>query len=142
MARRENDHIGNFNFKVEIEGVTQGAFMEVNGLESATEVFEGNDGNNLLLRKLPGRTSYSNIVLRRGFTNSDELFNWRKTVTDGNTERKAGSIILCDEKGDEIMRYNFFEAWPCRWKLSPLSAQDRRNLVEEIEIAVEKIERG
>ena len=38
--RREFDHIANCKFKVEIEGVTQGAFMEVDGLESTTEVDE------------------------------------------------------------------------------------------------------
>ena len=142
MPNREFDHIGNYNFRVEIEGVTVGAFMEVSGLESVTEVLETSDGNDLNIRKRPGRTSYSNIVLCRGFTNSDELWNWRRTVTNGDTQRKSGSIILCDDKGNEIMRYNFFEGWPCRWRTGPLSAQDRGDMVEEIEIAVEKIERG
>lgn len=142
MPNRVFDHIGSYNFKVEIEGVTVGAFMEVNGLESVTEVLETNDGNDLNIRKRPGRTTYSNIVLRRGFTNSDELWNWRKIVANGDIERRSGSIILCNDKGDEIMRYNFFEAWPCRWKTSPLNAQNRSVLVEEIEIVVEKIEHG
>jgi phage tail-like protein len=136
------DHIGRFNFKVEIEGITVGAFMDVVGLESTTDMIEFNDGDSLYVRKRPSITKCSNIILRRGFVDTDELWNWRKAVIDGNVERKSGSIIICGDDGSEIMRYNFFEAWPCRWKLSALRSIQSENLFEEIELAVEKIERG
>jgi hypothetical protein len=42
----------------------------------------------------------------------------------------------------EKYRYNFFEAWPCRWKGIQMDAKAQLTLVEEIEIAVEKIELG
>ncbi len=140
--RREFVHIGRYNFKVEISGVTQGAFMDVVGLESTTDIVEYNDGESMFVRKRPGLNSCSNITLRRGFVNTDELWNWRKAVADGKVERKSGSIIICDDEGGEIMRYNFFEAWPCRWRLSALRANESKALIEEIELAVEKIERG
>jgi phage tail-like protein len=136
------DHIGRFNFKVEIEGITVGAFMDVVGLESTTDMIEFNDGDSLYVRKRPGITKCSNIILRRGFVDTDELWNWRKAVIDGNVERKSGSIIICGDDGSEIMRYNFFAAWPCRWKLSALRSIQSETLFEEIELAVEKIERG
>ncbi len=106
--RREFDHIGAFNFKVEIEGVTQSAFSEVLGLETSTDVVEYQDGEDIVLRKRPGRTLYSNIIMRRGYVNTDELWQWRKNVIDGKVERKSGSVILCGDDGSEIMRYNFF----------------------------------
>jgi phage tail-like protein len=81
-------------------------------------------------------------VLGRGFTSTDELWKWHKVVSEGQVDRRSGSIIICDDAGGEIMRYNFFEAWPCRWKTSSLNAQQRGTLVEEIEIVVEKIEHG
>ena len=140
--RREFDHIGNYNFKVEIHNVTVGAFTEVSGLEAVTEVLETSDGDALPIRKRPGRTTYSNIVLGRGFTNTNELWLWYKAVTDGQVERRSGSIIFCDDAGGEITRYDFFEAWPCRWKTSPLSSRQRGTLIEEIEIVVEKIQHG
>ena len=62
--RREFDHIGSYNFRVEIDGVTVGAFQEVSGLEVVTEVVEFQDGADLRRRKRPGRTSFSNIVLK------------------------------------------------------------------------------
>lgn len=140
--RREHDHIGNYNFKVEIEGVTVAAFQEVGGLEVRTEVIEYQDGDDIILRKRPGRTSYPNIVLRRGYINTDELWQWVKAVIEGKVERKSGSVILGADDGSEITRYNFFEAWPCKWKGFTLDGKGNGALVEEIEIAVEKIARG
>ncbi|MCP3887364.1 MAG: phage tail protein [Desulfobulbaceae bacterium] len=140
--RREFDHIGNFSFKVEIEGVTAGSFMEVEGLESTTEVACTTDGDDRIVRKRPAKTTCSNLLLRRGFKNNDELWNWYKVVLDGHIERKSGSIIICGDDASEIMRYNFYEAWPCRWKLSKLSAAENGTLIEEVEVAIEKIERG
>jgi phage tail-like protein len=140
--RRVFDHIANCKFKVEIEGVTQGAFMEVDGLESTTEVEEFADGDDLIVRKRPGRTNYSNIILKRGFTSNDELWQWRKMVIDGRIERKSGSIIICGDDGSEIMRYNIFEAWPCRWRNSMLHAMGNSTITEEVELVVEKIEMG
>ncbi len=140
--RRPSDHIGSFNFKVEIEGVTVGAFRNVEGMDSETEVIEYQDGDDTIARKRPGRTKYSNVTLKRGYTNSDELWTWRKKVIEGVVERKSGSVILCDDAGDEIMRYNFYEAWPCKWKGFTLDGKGADVMVEEIEMAVEKIERA
>jgi phage tail-like protein len=142
MPKRDFDHIGNFNFKVEIEGVTQGAFRNVEGLDSETEIVEYQDGDDLVLRKRPGRTKFSNVTLKRGYVNSDELWQWRKKVVESKVERKSGSVILCGDDGEEIMRYNFFEAWPCKWKGFSLDGKGTDVNVEEIELAVEKIERA
>ena len=38
--------------------------MEVDGLESTTEVEEFADGDELTLHKRPGRTNYSNIIFK------------------------------------------------------------------------------
>lgn len=140
--RRSHDPIGNYNFRVEIEGVTQGAFKSVEGLDSKTEIIEYQDGDDLTLRKRPGRTRYSNIILKRGFVNSGEFWKWRKAVVDGRVERKSGSIILLDDSGSEVMRYNFFEGWPCVWKGLELDGRGAEATVEEVQIAVESIERG
>jgi phage tail-like protein len=140
--RRDHDHIGNFNFKVDIEGVTQGAFRNVEGLDSETEIFEYQDGDDIILRKRPGRTKYSNVTLKRGYINNTELWDWRKEVIDGKVSRKSGSIILCGDDGEEIMRYNFYEAWPCKWKGFTLDGKGTEVNVEEVELAVEKLEKG
>lgn len=140
--RRAFDHIGNHNFKIEIEGVTQGAFSECAGLEVEIEVVETLDGDDLIVRKRPGRVHYANVALKRGYTDNPELWLWTKAVLDGTVERKAGSVILLDDAGNEISRYNFFEGWPCRWRGFEFDRNGLGASVEELEIAVEKIERG
>lgn len=139
--RRAKDHVGAFNFKVEINGVTTAAFKNVEGLDSETEVIEYQDGDDITLRKRPGRTKYSNITFKRGYVSTDELWNWRKTVMEGKVQRKDGSVILCNDNGEEVCRYNFFEAWPCKWKGFQLDGKGNDSAVEEIELAVERLER-
>jgi len=139
--RRPHDHIGNFNFHLEIEGLTAGTFRNVEGLDSETEIVEYQDGDDLTLRKRPGRTKYSNIVLKRGYVSSDELWQWRKKVMDGGVERKSGSVILCNDAGDPVMRYNFFEAWPAKWKGFTLDGKGTDAVIEEVELVIERLER-
>ena len=142
--RREFDHLFNGKFQIEIEGVTQGAFVACEGLEARIDVVKFADGalDSMLERKRPGRVRYANIVLKRGYINTTELWDWFKRTADGEVERKAGSVIVLDDTAREIFRYNFFEAWPCRWKGLDMDAEKSGTLVEELEMVVEKIERG
>jgi phage tail-like protein len=58
------DPFRGYNFLVEIDGIAQGSFTECTGLGSTTEVIENREGgDNLTVRKLPGKTSYSDISL-------------------------------------------------------------------------------
>lgn len=139
---REHDHLLNSRFKIEIEGITQGAFSQMSGLESVTEVIEYADGDDNTLRKRPGRTHFTNLVLTRGALTTHELWEWYKSVTRGTIERKSGSVIILGDDMSEKYRYNFYEAWPCRWKSLQLDASAQVTLVEELEIAVERIELG
>jgi phage tail-like protein len=140
---RENDHFVSSKFRVEIEGVTVGAFRSVSGLESETEVIEYQDGNDLVVRKRPGRTRYSNVVLKRGMISGNgELWNWYRAVQSGRIERKSVSVIVDGDDGAEKLRYNMFEAWPCRWKGLTLDGTSQVTLTEEIEMVVERLERG
>jgi len=98
----------NFNFIVEMDGITQAGFMECSGLESKTGVIEYREGNEAnIVRQLPGLTVYSNILLKSGVTNSKELYLWRKNAIDGQIERKNGSIILLNDRHEEVARWNF-----------------------------------
>jgi phage tail-like protein len=140
--RRAFDHLFNGKFAIEIEGVTQAAFSACDGLQASVDVVSFTDGSGLMERKRPGRARYASFVLRRGVVDTSDLWNWFKAAADGRVERKSGSVIVQDDAGSEIYRYNFFEAWPCRWKSLVLDAAEPGTLVEELEIAVEKIERG
>ena len=68
------DPYRNFNFLVEIDGVTQAGFSDVSGFGATTDPIEYREGGeNTTVRKLPGTTKYSNITLKWGLTDSKEL---------------------------------------------------------------------
>jgi phage tail-like protein len=130
-----------FNFRVEIDGIARAAFSEVGGLDSETAVIEyrvGGEPNTV--RKLPGLTKYANIVLRRGITQDAELWNWRLTVVQGNVDRRNGSIILLDDHGTEVVRWNFFHGWIAKWEGPALNSKGNEVAIETIEIAHEGLE--
>lgn len=130
----------NYNFLVEIDGITQAAFKECSGLDSTTEPVQYRQGGeNNTIRKLPGKTTYSDIVLKRGLTDSDEIWKWRKTVIDGKAERKNGSIILLDTTGEEKVRWNFVSAWPTKWEGPSFDANANDIAIETLTIAHEGI---
>jgi phage tail-like protein len=139
---RGHDHIGNFNFRVEIEGLMAAAFKSLDGIGSETDVIEYGGAMDQVLRKRPGRTKYTDITLKRGQTTNDELWAWRKSVIDGQITRKSGSIVICADDGSEITRYNFFEAWPTKWKGFTLDGKGTDGSVEEITLTLEKLEKA
>ena len=141
---RSFDHLFNGRFMIEISGINAGAFTACDGLEAGIDVVRFADGSDKsgAERKRPGRTRYANLVLRRGMTTDSLLWDWFHAVADGRIERRSGSIIVHGDDGSEKFRYNFFEAWPCRWKSLELRTDEPGTLVEELELAVERIERG
>ena len=137
------DPYGGYNFLVEIDGITQAGFQEVSGLDSTTDTLdyrEGNDPNHG--RKLPGLNKFSPITLKRGITDSDELWKWRATVVGGKIVRKNGSIVLLDDRGQEKLRWNFFNAWPSKWTGPALNASSTAVAVETLEITHESMEKA
>jgi len=140
---------GNYNFLLEITGITQdskiivGGFKSVSGMDSETEIVEFKQGNDTIVRKKPGRTTYANITLERGYTATDDLWEWRKNIEDGKIDRRSGSVIILDQDGaTEVARYNFYEAWPCKWFVPDMAADSSAMAIEKVELAVERVERA
>jgi phage tail-like protein len=141
---KRDDPYKNFNFRVEIDGITLAGFSEVSGLEIETAVIEyrvlGASAGEV--HKLPGLTKYANLVLRRGITQNAELWNWRKAVDAGTDYRRNGSIVLLDDEGTEVVRWNFFNGWIAKWQGPLLNARGNEVAIEAIEIAHEGLERA
>jgi len=139
---------GAYNFLLEVSGITGdmktiiGGFKTMSGMDSETEVIEFKQGNDKVVRKKPGRTTYSNITLERGFTATDDLWHWRKNIEDGLIDRRSGTITVLDQDMTTIVsQYNFYEGWPCKWYVPELNSDSSEMAIEKIEIAVEKVER-
>ena len=140
---------GAYNFLLEVQGIISdnkiivGGFKSMSGMDSETEIVEFKQGNDTVVRKKPGRTTYANIVLERGYTATDDLWTWRQNIENGKIDRRSGSIIILDQDGQtEVARYNFYEGWPCKWYVPDMSADSSAMAIEKLEIALEKVERG
>jgi phage tail-like protein len=140
MAR--NDPYPQYNFILEIEGTTAAGFAEVGGLTMEQDIIEYREGSDTpSVRKNPGLAKYANITLKRGITDSDELWLWRKTTIDGVTERKSGAVILRNEAGQAAVRWEFREGWISKYEGPALKATANEVAMESIEIAVEHVAR-
>ena len=135
------DPYAQFNFLVEIDGVARAGFTEVGGLTTEQDVIEYREGGNAAtVSKLPGLSKFMNIMLKRGFTQDFDLWNWRKTTLDGATERRSGTIVLLDEARNPVLRWNFREGWICKWEGPALNATTNEAAIESLEICHEGLE--
>jgi phage tail-like protein len=136
-----NDPFAAFNFLVEIDNVTVAGFSECSGINTETDVIEYRTGDlDITVKKLPGLKKYGNITLKRGFTDSAELWEWRKKVLQGKTERQSGSIVLLNEAREAALRWNFREAWPRKWDGPTFNGKTNEVAIETLEIVHEGIE--
>ena len=138
------DPYGNYNFHVELDGISRAAFQECSGFDSTIDVIEHREGGeNTTPRKLPGLTKYSNLVLKWGITDDKDLYQWHRDAIKGGKDfqRRNGSIVLFDRAGNEVVRWNFYRAWPTKYDGPDLIAEGTDVAIETLELAHEGIER-
>jgi phage tail-like protein len=133
-----------YNFRVEIEGIIEAAFRDVSGIESSIDVTEHREGGAPTPRKFPGLVKYTNITLRHGLTADRRLYDWHRAWATGDAaaQRHDGSIVLQGRDGQEVVRWNFRNAWPSRWMGPTLNAESSDLAIEELELAHEGLERA
>jgi phage tail-like protein len=141
-APTRTDPYLSFNFRVEIDGITSASFQEVSGLEGSIDVIEFREGGDSIVRKLPGLTRYANILLKRGLTDSRELWDWWQEGAAGGVQRRNASVVLLDRERAEVARWNVFAAWPVRYVVSVLDAERGAVAIETLELAHEGLERA
>lgn len=137
-------------FVFEVDGVEIGSFQEVTGLSvqlAVEEFVEG--GNNESPIRLPGALKWSNLVLKRGVTDSNSLFDWMKSCSgeafDGSgnkVERMSGSVTLSDSMGGQVRQWTFEDAMPVRWNGPQFAAGANALAQEELEVSHSGITAG
>jgi phage tail-like protein len=138
--------IGALRWYLEIDGITEGIFQSVDGLNSETEIIEhrhtGPKGN-LIINKIPGALKWGNITFKRGITDDKKLQDWRKKIEDGQIEanRKNGTITLYSPDLKPVAKYTFVKGWPTKWNASTLDASKNEMAIETMEIAHEGLTR-
>lgn len=137
VAGRAGKGAGPITIKVEIEGVTQGLFEVVEGLQSESVVLEPDDENPYLY-PAPGPLRWSSLVLKRSYDPElTGLWNWRRSVIEGAPQRRDGRILLFDDRGRRVASWLFLRGWPSRWEVSSLEASKEVPGTEIVEIVHE-----
>jgi phage tail-like protein len=110
-------------------------FSECSGLEGTLQVEEYSEGGeNRFIHKFPTRMTYSNLVLRRGVTVSEDLWNWHFDYVKGTGKRRDGLIMMRNELQIPVKIWLFKEGVPLRWTGPTLNASQNAIAIESLEI--------
>ncbi len=125
-----------FAFRVEVDGIVEGGFSEVRGLQSELETLDYREGGrNDYVHRLAGPVRYpTNLTLKRGL-GSSSLWDWYSDAAAGNIRRANASVLLLDSGGDVVWRWSFTDAYPVRWTGPDLVATSATVAVETLELA-------
>lgn len=136
-------------FKVELDGVDVPGFLEVKLPTQETEqqnYREGADAKHS--KKLFGDVNYSPLVLARGADEDNKrLSEWHDAVKEGKQDeaRKDIAVVLMDQAGESVLRYEFSKAWVQKYEPPTLNAQAGNGAeaiaVETYTIQFEEMER-
>jgi phage tail-like protein len=147
MARRDEDPFCNFRFALELDDVEVAGFAECTGLNIETKVMEYKEGgNNATTLKFPEASTFGNITLKRGVTTSNDLLEWQLDVVSGTFDKNKRSsnpnlaIVLMDEEGTSVKRWNLIRAFPVKWVGPDLKATGNEVAIETLEITHEGIQ--
>jgi phage tail-like protein len=128
-----------FHFKVEFQGIgndNDTRFQSVSGLnvEYDTEsIKEG--GQNHFEHKLPVRSKFSDLVLKRGMLTDSEVISWcKKALFDREITPVQVIVILLNPEHQPLRTWKVNNAWPRKWNVSDFNAGENSIVVETLEL--------
>ena len=135
-----------FHFKVELGASSDDEdirFQEVTGLAAEVTTEELKEGGLPYPHRMPTGTKFGNLVLKRGMVKGSKLRKWvRGAVEDFDFDPQDVEVTLLDEEHNPLAVWNFTRAWPVKWSVSDLKAQDNALVVESLELAYASFRRG
>src|SRR5690606_5977918 len=94
---------------------------------------------NRFKHKLPVKTKFPNLVLKRGFLINSTLIKWCKDAVENfDFSRKDITVELLTVDGKShksLMTWNVVGAIPVKWNVDEFNAQESKMAVETIELA-------
>ncbi|WP_109851192.1 phage tail protein [Aquimarina sp. AU58] len=129
-----------FHFSVEFTGLSTSEadhqFQSIAGLSVDVEtedVTEG--GENRFKHKIPVRTKYPNLVLKRGLLVDSKVIDWCKDAVENFEFEPIDLIVkLLNEKHEPLVSWNIVHAYPIKWSISDFNAQESKVVIETIEL--------
>ena len=141
MAIFRSHPYGGYNFLVNFDGV-EASFAEARVPTAEIEVVDTRDGAAPTngVRRLPGITKYTNLVLKRGVVGSTDLWEWFKATTQGDLQRRNVVVTLLDEKREAVATYKLRNCLPVKYVGPTLRAGASDVAIEEVELLVESLD--
>jgi phage tail-like protein len=128
-----------FHFKVEFEGLGNAndvKFQSVSGLSvdiETEEIAEG--GENRFKHKLPVKTKFPNLVLKRGMLLNSDLITWCKDAIENfKFSPKNLTVKLLNEEHEPLVTWKINHAFPVKWDVEAFSAEESKLVIETIEL--------
>ena len=131
---RRPDPYRAFRFRVEIDGLQQGGFQSVTGLDRETQIEAYREGGvNHFEHQLVTGTTYPSLTLKRGLVDT-AFWDWHQDVINGLIHRHNVSVVLIDERGEEVWRWICEAAFPSKWTGGELDATRNDIATESVEL--------
>lgn len=136
---QRNDPYRGYNFVLEVDGVPRGGFSEVGGLTADGDSVDYREGTDLQssVRKLIGMRKYSNITLKRGYTQDKSLWQWYTNVMNGVPDRRNVTVVLLNERREAVLRWHAENAWINKIEGPSLKASSNEVAMESLELVHE-----
>ena len=111
-------------------------FQAVSGLSVEYDMEEFKEGGeNRFTHKLPVRTKYADLVLKRGMLVDSDVTKWCLAAFRDREFKPADlSIILMNEKGEPLRTWNVTHAIPKKWNVTDLNANENAIVIETLEL--------
>ncbi|HET9938704.1 MAG TPA: phage tail protein [Gaiella sp.] len=144
MAVQRDDPYRNFPFLVDLGPGPKLGFSEVLLGASRIEPVLYREGADLVgeARKLPGRATTDNVVLRRGITGDLSLYQWWDATRNGdpNVRRTVRVHLLAEDRSGPVYTWKLLRAWPSVIEFGPLRGLGQEVAVETLELAYDRLE--
>jgi phage tail-like protein len=122
------DPYRNFRFRVKWDGQYVAGMTKMGALKRTTEMVEFREaGENIVSRKLPGKSSYQAVSLEAGITYDTAFEDWANLVNDFASHsitnlgefRKNITLDIFNEAGVKALSYNLYRAWVSEYQALP-----------------------
>jgi phage tail-like protein len=126
-------------FYVQMGSTIKASFTECSGLGVTIEPDRFHEGGvNNQQRFFLGKSTFSDVTLKRGITDDITFWKWINQVLNGQTKKRiAIDILVFNQAGETMQTWTLAGAIPVGWKSPTLQANGTSVAIEELTLAYE-----
>lgn len=141
-------YVGAFNFRVTVDGIKVGdeasfKAVGVSNIQSESELVEYKLGHEPFVRKIPGRSKFSEFEITRVYQGYDQMYAWRARIEEGFSDLRNIQLEVLDPSLETaVLKLTLTNCWPVRWQLPNLDASSTAPAIETITMACEQVKQS